>query len=168
MNSIIKALNKCKTIDDYYATLEGILEHNNNLITQAIFQEHKYTRIRIHQCNSFELLLICWSPNQSSSYHDHGKSECLMSCISGELQEITSQKNIEEKTNMIPNYISHISNKECHKIKNVSATNAISLHLYIPPITRCNVFNKISSNHPQQVKLEPDFFMPKEEAYNEK
>eukprot|EP00048_Salpingoeca_helianthica_P016322 m.231681 g.231681 ORF g.231681 m.231681 type:complete len:264 (-) comp18444_c0_seq1:29-820(-) len=51
------------------------------------FSEVHYTRNLIYSCDDFELLVLCWGPGHASRIHNHDKSHCWLSVLSGLVSE---------------------------------------------------------------------------------
>lgn len=102
----------------------------------------------------FQLVVMGWSPGQSSLIHDHAGSECCMRVLAGELLEERFdvfegktgkadddlkadelQVKLTEKLKLLENQSSVISNRiGWHRISNAGPNPAFSIHLYYPPI----------------------------------
>ncbi len=46
-----------------------------------------YVRTLVHQAPHYELLVMCWMPNQHSPIHDHGGSACAVRVVTGRATE---------------------------------------------------------------------------------
>lgn len=46
-----------------------------------------YTRNLVYSCDDFELIVLCWGPGHASRIHNHDKSHCWMSVLSGVVSE---------------------------------------------------------------------------------
>ena len=98
------------------------------------YQDSSYSRVVLHKCVEFDLLLVCWKPSQGSNYHPHPSQGCLMKVLNGELQE-EIRKNDGEL--FVSNYGAGATTYICdeigqHKVSNVSDNAAVSLHIYAP------------------------------------
>ncbi len=107
-----------------------------------------YTRNCIAKNEEFELLLLCWEPDQITKIHSHDQQECWVQVISGEFREEQYMMKNNELTR-VSNELLEINqttfvedNKIYHTLENVSGERAMSLHLYQKPITKCDVFNQ--------------------------
>lgn len=113
------------------------------------FSQEPYTRVTIVSSDQFELVLICWKPGQKSVLHSHGTSLCAFRCLEGQLTErnygLLEAKSefvkCKSETLLQPGcYSASYSSDVVHEIANESARNAISLHVYTPPLQR-NTFS---------------------------
>eukprot|EP00198_Chlamydomonas_reinhardtii_P014041 XP_001703378.1 cysteine dioxygenase [Chlamydomonas reinhardtii] len=53
----------------------------------ARWSDAGYLRHLLHECDDFELMLICWKPGQTSRVHNHADSHCWLAVLAGEVQE---------------------------------------------------------------------------------
>ncbi len=105
-----------------------------------------YTRNLIHRTNKFELILLCWDGNANTLPHDHNGHFCAMHIIAGKLTE----RIIPGKGNCRVPGKNHTYNEgdfslidhsdRIHSICNLSEERAVSLHLYMPPIDVCSIY----------------------------
>jgi cysteine dioxygenase len=98
------------------------------------FKDDCYSRNYVHQCQAFEILILCWKPQQGSPVHNHAERGCVLKVLSGELTETQFYKNghSQEKTYKAAQ-ISYIHNHiGVHKVENKGSENAVSLHIYAP------------------------------------
>ena len=55
----------------------------------AKYDMYKYTRNLVHEGNGkFNLMLLCWSPGNQSTIHDHADAHCFVKVLSGQLTEV--------------------------------------------------------------------------------
>ena len=110
------------------------------------FDTNNYKRNYVVQTNSYELIIICWKPNQKSKIHNHANNGCVLKVLEGEMTEhlysLTNNKPVlNEINNYYRNDISYLNNKiGLHSICNNSNNNLISLHLYSPPNHKATIY----------------------------
>ncbi|CAG2107755.1 unnamed protein product [Medioppia subpectinata] len=120
-------------------------------------------------------MLLCWSEGQGSSIHDHSDAHCFMKMLTGSLHEIRFEwpekkssadglnNNKEDKTEemkvldenvMKTNAVAYINDEiGLHRVENRSHTYpAVSLHLYIPPYSKCQTFDE-RTGHRNEAKV---------------
>ncbi len=124
---------------DEFDCLEGLQEWFANLSIKnwedfIKFKEDTYHRIPLQACGLFDLLLICWKPNQGSAFHPHPEHGCLVKILRGTLTEEFKEDNGDIQVN---EYIAGDNVYICndmgiHRVQNSSASPVISLHLYAP------------------------------------
>jgi cysteine dioxygenase len=121
------------------------------------FEDHQmwskecYTRNCLADTPQFELILLCWEPQQFSPIHDHGGEECWVKIIDGDFKETIYNKNNKGNLTRIrtnfakPNDITYMTDSMgFHRLKNESNKRGLSLHLYAKPIRNCQVFDENS------------------------
>jgi len=116
----------------------------------AHFDPTRYTRNLVDDGNGeFNLLVLAWGKDHQSSIHDHAGSHCVMKILDGELNESQYNWPDASQTEMIEakrtiytrDEVTYISDKiGLHRVANRSGTNALSLHLYTPPIKQAVTF----------------------------
>ena len=138
-----QCFSKASDANQRMKLFKSLCNSPESLIGYASFSEEKYQRIRLAKSTEYELLLLCWLPGQSASFHDHGSSECLMSCLNGHLVETTSalgKAGCTQKQLLEAKEVRCLAGSDIHKVENCSDFGAISLHLYAPPINRCGIY----------------------------
>ncbi|KXN67007.1 cysteine dioxygenase [Conidiobolus coronatus NRRL 28638] len=123
----------------------------------AFLDKNRYTRNLIDDGNGeYNLILLVWGQNQSSSIHNHAGSHCIMKVLDGEVVESLydcpskdehpkdSEMNLTRELVFGPNQVTYIHDKiGLHKVSNPSSSRpAFSLHLYSPPILEAKSYNK--------------------------
>jgi cysteine dioxygenase len=140
-------------IDEVRSFMESYdMTKDNAWKNYAIFDKHKYTRNLIDEGNGkYNLMILCWNEDQTSTIHDHADAHCFMKMAAGSLVEqlyswpteeipMTCTKNTELKTNSVA-YINDTIG--LHRVSNVSKSDkAVSLHLYSPPFQSCKAFHE--------------------------
>jgi len=132
----------------------------------ACFSDEHYTRNLVATKDfTFDLLILCWQPGQKSAIHDHRESGCWMRMLRGELtetrfnilksplkfgcdriggDELSSRSEhlmiSQEKAYKSPEVFYINNDLGLHQVANLGKEPAISLHLYSPPITDCEVW----------------------------
>jgi len=141
----------------------------------SLFSEEHYTRNLVATKDfTFDLLILCWQPGHKSAVHDHRESGCWMRMLKGQLTE-TRYKVADTKSQGSPcergedgfalneEHLVKLSDRTyqagdvfyinnnlgLHSVHNPGKEQAISLHLYSPPIMDCEVWLE---NGPQMFK----------------
>ena len=143
--------------------LEGLVVPPADLHGHALFSDQRYARNLVYKTSAFEIMVMCWNSGQRSSIHDHAGSLGGLKILHGALTEslferapngmIKSLKSVDyqageirvEETSLI------------HQISNLQADNgrAISVHIYVPPLVRMNVY---SLEDPAVRNILPQYF----------
>ena len=104
------------------------------------FCAERYARNTVFRNDHFELVVICWQPNQASSIHDHGRSHCLYVVVEGEMQEemFTINSAGRPRRTAARSYragqITIAGPAEVHRIANHASSHLVTVHLYSPPL----------------------------------
>lgn len=97
------------------------------------FDTRKYTREILFKNKDFELILLGWLPHQKTTLHNHPEQGCVAKVLSGTLEETSVSKEDDAViTDLREGDIVYNGRSDIHQIKNKSAENAVSLHLYSP------------------------------------
>ncbi|CAG7835243.1 unnamed protein product [Allacma fusca] len=125
----------------------------------AKFDQFRYTKNLIDEGNGkFDLILVCWKGGQKSPIHDHADSHCFMKTLAGTLTEIrydwpkdnTDPQALDEtsQTNLEHNEVCYMSDALGLHSMGIAdnVDTAVSLHLYSPPISSCQVFDPRTGN----------------------
>jgi len=99
-----------------------------------------YTRTPIFKNDELEIVVICFSPGQSSSIHDHQGSNCVVSLVQGRLLENFFEKegdylNFQGNHYLFPGDTSGLDPTSIHQICNLSCTGSVLLNFYSPPFS---------------------------------
>jgi len=130
----------------------------------AKFDEYRYTRNLVDEGNGkYNLMILCWGEGHGSAIHDHSDAHCFMKILQGTLSEVRyswpeennegTQKNeddepeemkVTSRTQLDLNGVCYMSDElGLHRVENPSHTQpAVSLHLYCPPFSSCNMFDQ--------------------------
>ena len=166
LSELIKLLDAdCAAVEP--AKMRDILERlvisAEEMQPYALFSDKRYARNLVHKTARFEIMIMCWHAGQRSSIHDHAGSLGGLKILRGALTEslfekapngmIKSQNSIDyaagearvEETSLI------------HQISNLQNENgrAISVHIYVPPLIRMNVY---SLEDPSVRNVLPQYF----------
>lgn len=114
----------------------------------AFFEDGIYTRNLIAANEHFELLLLCWSANQTSPVHNHEGQNCWMAILEGEIEEErfaipTCRGPLESGSRLsFPRgEVAFIRDEiGLHVVRPVQGRPSVSLHLYAAPIPECNCY----------------------------
>ncbi|XP_023707343.1 cysteine dioxygenase type 1 [Cryptotermes secundus] len=138
----------------------------------AKFDRCRYTRNLVDEGNGkFNLLILCWGEGHGSAIHDHADAHCFMKVLQGSLNEVRfawpernriareecvdnrddnsrDHKVLKEtsREQLHLNEVTYINDSiGLHRVENLSNINsAVSLHLYCPPYSKCNIFNELT------------------------
>lgn len=116
--------------------------------TYASWNKKGYTRNCIHRTDEYELILLCWKKGDTTPIHGHDGQNCWVYQLEGQITEFRYEKsglgNLIETNRMqlIPGKLSFMNNAMgYHKLKNDTNGRAMTLHVYVSPISSCEVYN---------------------------
>ena len=162
IKSLINSLEKFSKEDFPIQEVSStILDHQiseENIKKYSYFSEDCYTRNKIYKNKNFEVLLLCWLPNQGAPIHGHEGEKCWFKVIKGDLlinnYSLISEKplKIEFKNtiNASDNYLDGPA--DVHSIENHSDQPVTTLHVYARPYDTCNVYN-IEKKRVERLKM---------------
>jgi cysteine dioxygenase len=165
LNDLVKILQDDPSVSA--ARMQLILERL--VIPAAEIQSHtrfsdlRYARNLVHKTDRFEIMVMCWHPGQRSAIHDHAGSLGGLKILHGALTESLFEKapNGMIKSLSSSDYSAGEARVEetslIHQISNLQAANsqAISIHIYAPPLVRMNVY---SLEDPSVRNVLPQYF----------
>jgi cysteine dioxygenase len=145
IDKLIYILENCEKED--YPTIPKNLDIPAEKFREfAYFSDEEYTRNCIAKNKDFELLLLCWNPDQETPIHCHDSQECWVVMIDGQLEEEKFEYNKKEKvpekteeSELNDSVISYMTDDlGYHLLRNPKRKRAMSLHLYVNPINKCS------------------------------
>ncbi len=139
--SVMTPTRMIEVLQRLIVTEEDIAEH-------ASFSEHRYSRNIVVRNKQFEILMICWESGQRSLIHDHGDSLGGVKVLRGILTEslFTPALNGMIKAVASTDYrfgdVQIEDRSTIHQVSNLQPgpCDAISLHIYLPPLSRMNIY----------------------------
>lgn len=145
------------------ALLDRLSVATEDIQRHARFSDHRYARNLVHKTDRFEVMIMCWHAGQRSSIHDHAGSLGGLKILQGTLTESLFEKapNGMVKSLSSIDYAAGETRVEetslIHQISNLQAVNgqAISAHIYAPPLMRMNVY---SLEDPSVRNILPQYF----------
>ena len=114
----------------------------------AFFSDEHYTRNLVDTSELFELMVVCWSPEQESPIHNHAGSNCWMGVLEGHVEEVHFDPPHEGKPPVQRHartyqrgQVAFIRDEiALHQVRTSPGKRAATLHLYAGPITECNCY----------------------------
>jgi len=124
------------------------------------FNADDYARNLVYWDETLETFLMCWKSGQRSLIHDHGASFGGVKIVRGVLTETL----FEPAPNGMMKALSSSDYKPLdiqieepvtiHQVSNLQAGNpAISLHIYVPPLKKMNIYT-LHKSQPKSVQAE--------------
>ena len=150
VKSLVELLN-CSTKEEY-KTIGASLDIDPMSFSKFThWNSGFYTRNCISRTANYELILLCWEKGQKTPVHCHGGEECWVNIIQGTLKE--TNFTFENKTllagevdHLLPGEVSYMNDElGFHMLENDTAQRAMSLHLYMDPISHCSRYDEKSN-----------------------
>jgi len=133
----------------YIDILKAISIPKSEWSEYCTWKDEKYSRNCLSNCDSFELLLMCWKSGQSTKIHSYSHQEGWIKVLEGELTIDTYQIDKEslkcERSERIlihaGEYTYLNDSMGFHKISASEKENTVSLHLHSERLTEWEVFH---------------------------
>jgi cysteine dioxygenase len=151
LSELVKILQEDSSVSP--ARMQHILERlvipTGEIQSHARFSDHRYARNLVHKTDRFEIMVMCWHAGQRSSIHDHAGSLGGLKILHGALTESLFEKapnGMIKSLNSVDYRAGETRVEETsliHQISNLQTENgqAISVHVYAPPLVRMNVYS---------------------------
>ena len=153
MNSIESLEELIEKLDHSNSSNQGkIIKQMNIPISDfeaySSWNKKGYTRNCIHRTDEYELILLCWKKGDTTPIHGHDGQNCWVYQLEGQITEFRYEKiglgNLVETNRMrlIPGKLTFMNNTMgYHKLRNDTNGRAMTLHVYVSPISSCEVYN---------------------------
>lgn len=147
LNNLIDHLDACAE-GDFATSVQDLCLNKEELLPFANWSDEHYTRNCVSRSDLYELILLCWEPEQDTPIHDHGGEECWVYMVDGELHEKRfslqgEQFVIEQQSDCNAGDFTYMNDDMgWHTLSNVSSKRSMSLHLYAKPIGKCRVYSE--------------------------
>ena len=143
--------------------LERLVIPTEKIQSYALFSDVRYARNLVHKTHRFEIMVMCWHAGQRSSIHDHAGSLGGLKILQGQLTESLFDKapnGMIKSLSSVDYRVGETRVEETsliHQISNLQGENdrAISVHIYIPPLVRMNIY---SLEDPSVKNILPQYF----------
>jgi len=92
---------------------------------------------RLHADDDMDIWLISWTPDQSTTLHDHGGSSGALTVVDGSLTELTAGPNDLHRLTrqeLRPGRVRTFGPRHVHDVINARVGPAVSVHAYSPPL----------------------------------
>lgn len=128
------------------------LDLKDDLFRQHIsFCCQDYQRKLLCRTSRFDMLILCWQPNQFSSIHHHSDSLCVTRVYQGILTSRTFDTKVSptETASLVKlkeeylqkNELAAVNRYEIHQLANTSTENLVTLHVYARPLKNLEVYS---------------------------
>ena len=115
----------------------------------CIWDQRQYTRKSLHRSRAHELLLICYEPGQRTSIHDYDSQMAWIKPVLGSVCEEryklagNCELKLQGQGKLETGPLAYMTTKDCiHRHTNMGPGRAITLNLYVRPISRWRVYDE--------------------------
>jgi len=147
LGELIETLNDCDP-EDYVKLAKNMSIPLSDFNAFAHWKEDGYCRNCIERTDTYELILICWNPEDETPMHGHANQRCWVHQVDGVLREVRYQMEADgtltesNQMDLTPGRLTYMDDDMgYHALANHSEEKAMSLHLYISPIDSCEVYD---------------------------
>lgn len=139
-------LTETPTLPDICGWLAEAEFTEEEIIPFRQFNSEKYTRHKVFRNEFVELLVIAWLPTQETLIHDHHGSHGVVRVFEGAITEIKYKFDDEKKVQINSTNeagagtLAGVGEPDIHKLGNNGNQNAISIHVYAPPLNGMNIY----------------------------
>ena len=127
----------------------------------------RYTRHAIARSRTLEIIIVRWPAGSASPVHDHGGSRCFVKVLRGAIEvsdfRLVAGSVASGDTRLEPARAAVLGpaaldirggRRDIHRVRAVGGP-ARTLHVYVPPVDRCTVFD-LTANRCRQAELRYD------------
>ena len=142
---LIEELDHCQG-DDYYKIAHRLAIPKEDFYPFAQFTSESYSRICLDKNKQHELLLLCWEEGQETDIHSHDGEECWVYLAEGKIREKRfsgdpEKLEVTDDVQMKKSGVSYMNDEMgYHSLHNIESGKSMTLHLYVGPINKCEVF----------------------------
>jgi predicted metal-dependent enzyme (double-stranded beta helix superfamily) len=106
-------------------------------LDQVMFSTGERWFSRLELTEDYEIWLLSWLPGQRTGLHDHGEAAGAFAVAQGDLQETLARpgSRLLKSRRADQGTVRSFGRRHLHDMANVSASPAISVHAYSPPLT---------------------------------
>jgi len=157
LTNLINQLRKSATTTSKRELIEfmqQLVVTEREISQYATFRERRYARNVVFQDKTFEIVMICWKSGQRSLIDDHENSFGAVKILQGVLTESVfelapngmikpcSSRDFQTGDIQIENQFT------IHQVSNLQppSLTTISLHVYVPPLARMNLYRLYDPN----------------------
>lgn len=102
---------------------------------------------RLALAGDYEVWLLSWLPGQRTGFHDHGDAAGAFAVTQGELCESVAAAGRSRVRHRVagPGSATCFGGRHLHEVGNVSASPAVSVHAYSPPLAAMRRYEMTSA-----------------------
>jgi len=138
------AITEALGTDVLIAIAAGLAEVSSPWDLRRGESAHERHYERVLATPSYEAWIIYWPAGTGLELHDHGDSAGAFAVVAGQLQETSVMPGRPEIRQLRPGDAASIARGQVHGVSNTASEGATSVHVYSPPITTMNYFERLS------------------------
>jgi predicted metal-dependent enzyme (double-stranded beta helix superfamily) len=102
---------------------------------------------RLELADNYEIWLLTWLPGQHTGFHDHGDARGAFAVAHGELNEALASAGRRRIRHRVAREgsVTSFGGHHLHDVSNASATPAVSVHAYSPPLSAMRRYEMTTS-----------------------
>ncbi len=142
----LDSLNRRPGLEELDERLSQMKVDADALKRNICFVESGYQRNVLKKNDHYELVAICWRPDQETPIHDHVGSDCAFLILEGTSTETVYTTDENEraseqiKRDYRPGEVCAAAEQDIHKISNEKGGDLINLHVYTPPLSGFKIY----------------------------
>jgi rhodanese-related sulfurtransferase/predicted metal-dependent enzyme (double-stranded beta helix superfamily) len=121
-----------RPLSELAALVEAFAATPERWIERVRFRVGERWYERLERTDDHEVWAITWLPGQATGYHDHGGSAGAFAVVCGTLEE---RRAGERSQAVATGQTRAFGPHDVHDVRNASATPALSIHAYSPPLS---------------------------------
>ncbi|MEZ4738322.1 MAG: cysteine dioxygenase family protein [Flavobacteriales bacterium] len=149
IRELVRELLRSRSSADYAGILARYAVPSRDLETYYSWNSKHYTRTCIHRNESFELLVICYEPGQTTSIHDYDSQTAWIHPVTGEVLEERYKAlpggglELVKELRLRPGVTDSLTNgTSIHRFSNPGPERAVTLNLYAKPMRKWRVYDE--------------------------
>jgi cysteine dioxygenase len=111
----------------------------DDVVQHILFSESTYARNFVFDGPGFQVIVLCWRPQQMSSIHSHSQSSCGVRVLAGVATETIYEPGESgpvavQQQKLCAGDVVSAPGSFVHKIENAEDSDLITLHVYSPSL----------------------------------
>ena len=149
-DQLLKTLHSGPGYDGYDVMLGSLEVSDEELAKYCTWSSDQYGRTTVEELPSFELVVICWEPGQSSVIHDHAGQQSWYRVLRGTLREEVYYRPTSTPEPLTPKSsddydtgaLGYMNDAQgVHRLFNASSERTISVHLHAGSFKEVNQYD---------------------------
>ncbi|HRF78449.1 MAG TPA: cysteine dioxygenase family protein [Flavobacteriales bacterium] len=149
IGELIRELLREQDVSQYGEILARYGFPTTDLMPYLRWNQRHYTRTCVVRNEKFELLVICYEPEQRTSIHDYDSASAWIITLMGEVVEDRFQRErdgsirLKQASRLTAGATVELTRENSiHRFANPGPARAITLNLYAPPMSQWRVYDE--------------------------